>query len=656
MPTLLAALCVLVSPVTLQVRAQPLGTLLPILSAKVGRPLGVQPSLAREQLVIDVKNVDPDALLARIAEVTHAEWVAEGAETRLVRSAEMEKALAADERAFHTANLRRGWEEATKFPYDAQNAAVTSSQTRRDQESGKVSGGPKSSRTPPAERYLSELLLALPPDSVAGLADSRGFVLSNSPRGSQRPFPSGMVPLLGRLLKDQATFSTIFRPSPSDTANVDRVPVRVVMSVSADRPYPGTLRIKSRLALQDERGKGIADCDMWSESPARTKPPAPLPRTTSFLLAAPADELEALRATYQESAGFGESTPRPSPPLLDALINPERSSRLTLTWSDVVFALPSPETPSLVANLPEEAEYLDTHLPEPPSSPKGYLRHLETLETRREDGWITLRSRFPGPAGKARADRALVGQAIRSVVKGRAVSLEEAAALADRSESNLPILLERVRLVDTTRGGATRSLGADAFGLRVLHRLSADLRSALYAGSPIPFRLLPGPVQNTLRDYYLNAGSYQFRVSSTEPDSPDPSEPAPSELDRYEDVTELIGARQIENLTLTADVKETISFLTRAPDSPETRSVMRAEEYLGYFDEDLQVREEVASLFAQLQVVVSRQVTLSIHFPGGFRHMLFFEDDRFDPSAPFRPFAKLPESIREHLRNLKREG
>jgi hypothetical protein len=366
--------------------------------------------------------------------------------------------------------------------------------------------------------------------------------------------------------------------------------------------------------------------------------------------------LEALRATYHENAGFAESAPRPSPTLLDAIVNPERSGRLTLTWSDVVFALTSPETPSLVANLPEEAEYLDTHLPEPPSSPKGYLRHLETLETRREDGWITLRPRFPGPAGKARADRALVGQTIRSVTKGRAVSLEEAATLADRSEANLPILLERVRLVDATRGGATRSLGGDAFGLRVLHRLSADLRNALYAGNPLPFRVLPGPVQNALRDYYLNAGSYQFRVSSTEPDSSDPSKPAPSDLDRYEDVTELIGARQVDNLTLTANVNETISFLTRAPDSPETRTVMRADEYLGYFDEDLQVREEVASLFAQLQVILSRQVTLSIHFPGGFRHMLYFEDDRFDPSAPFLPFSKLPEPVREHLRNLKREG
>lgn len=651
MPLLLVALCAFAPKVTIHARAQPLSLLLPTLSAQIGRTLAVQPGLAREQLVIEAKNADPEELLARIAEVTHAEWVQDQGEYRLRRTPDGEKALAREELAFHTENLRTHWADALKTPYDVTQAIRRLRDAIRHQESDtdeslRALGGARAGE--PVYRYLFELLHSLPPGLIPSLADGRGFVMSNRPTGSQRPFPAGAGPVLARLFQDEGRFTAdMFALDPEryggSPATIANLSVRVVPTT------PGEILVSTHLTLRDDRGKILTSSNRSLTSPLRVNPPR-LPRDPAPFHVGPVarDYETILRGGHSFITSNSMIGGAPSA-VQDALLNPERDGSLTQAWSDILFGLAAKESRLLVANLPDTLEARTL-----PVRPEGlpiemYLPRLSGIETRREGAWLTLRPRFPGPLLGFRADRTAAGACTRAVAQGRSISLEEAGSILYRTGRGVGVLTNRVKALDPTLGIATRSLDNDALGLEILRNLSPTALRALYSGRPLAFAHLPAPLPASLRKFYLECGAGQFAVS--------PEDGVPN---LAHDATALIGAPQVAGLAIDAEVNEELAFLGRSSEPPFYGGLLTAAQLAQSLDVNLQPLPasgdgESAPPLDRFRVVTSRKVKLRIHFPNGYRHDISLDDHLFDPRTALVPLPKLPAPALEHLRKLIRD-
>jgi hypothetical protein len=641
MPLLLVALCAFGPKVTIHARAQPLSLLLPTLSTQIGRALEVQPSLAREQLVIEAKETDPEALLARIAEVTHAEWVQEKDAYRLRRTPEREKALAVEELAFHAENLRAHWSGALKAPYDVTQAVKQRREAILHSELDRA----EYRQGEPIDRYLFEILKSLPPGLVPSLLDGRGFVMSNRPTGSQRPFPAATGPVLARLFQDQARFSAaMFALDPEEYGGS---PATVAhLSITVTPITPGVIVVSAHLTLRDDHGENLASSSPDFVSPVPDNSLRQTHDPTPFQIGAVAKDYETIikggRSFVTANSMIGNA------PLAvqGALLNPERDGRLTQAWSDILFGLAAKEASLLVANLPDTLEA--RHLPVPPEGlpMNRYLLLLSGMEVRREKGWITLRPRFPSTALGFRADRAAAGGCVRAIAQGRAVSLEEAGSVLHRTGRGVQVLLNRVRALDMTFGVASGSLYSDRLGLEILRNLSPKALRTLYSGRPLAFGHLSPPLQAALRKFYLECGAEKFAVT-----------PEDGAGKIVYDATALVGVPQVAGLAIDAEVNEELAFLCRSSTSPLYSGLLTAERLAKSLDINLRPLPptgggESAAPLDRFRVVTSRRVALRIHFPNGYYHEIFLYDHLFDSRSALVPLTNLPAPVLEHLRKL----
>lgn len=616
--------------VTLQVRAQPLSLLLPALSQRLGRTLTVQPTLAREQIVIDVKNVEPDMLLTRIAEVTHAEWVLKGEEFRLERSPERERSLIEAENRFHIEDLTAGWKRALVTPYSAAEEArrYLARRSKPIQERG-------SAGVHPVERYLNELLLHIPAESIVRLRGGQSLRFSNRPNAIFRPFPASAAPVLSRFLKDQETFSSITGPI-TEEETADTVPHRVVLTINAQRWSPGELNLWVSAGLEDKAGDIYAE-RQFDYCSAKGIDFSALPRQAPVSLTPFTLEMERLFADVGR-LGSSRSVPlvEASPAVRDAVLNLERDGRLSRVWSEVLFALAARDSQPLVANLPDWAETYDP--PEDGQTIEAYLALLSGFELRREGGWLALRPTFPGPAGSFRIDRAVAGGAVRAVFAGRCLSLDEATPIVERL-GDLDLLVSmRTEIADITGGAASSPLDNHVYELKLLRSLPPATRGALFAGQKLPFRRLPPQVQAQLREIYI-----QDRPFEIDHESPDAQ----------------ADAQQVESLILEGSEKRELAFIVRRTPTSSDRFLSAASRLVRYLDDDLKIlktEEDPNPETARFRVLTQRTIDLTVTFPNGAFHSMHLSDCQLDPKSEFLALDRLPAPVRAELRRLKKTG
>lgn len=289
---------------------------------------------------------------------------------------------------------------------------------------------------------------------------------------------------------------------------------------------------------------------------------------------------------------------------------------------------------------------------------------MAEYEFARSGDWLTVKPRFPGPAGANRADRALIARLLRHIQSGLPVSLE-AGADARLRLGDLHVFVERWTEILDPRNSAC-SLGlteGTEFGWHLLHDLSPSQRQSLYNGRPLPFSTLPGSLQTWLRnelalkslaeDIVIDEtgeldDDFGGRISiDTTSFSLPPEELAYSQVEakveydvRFERAREEPGGLKEVDLcdapTLATSVDARLKPLP-VPDGT---------------DED----ETPPSRFTHVRPVVHRSVTFRLRFRGGYSLISGHHDAQFPAPDRYVLPHQLPKAYQDLLLRLQREA
>jgi hypothetical protein len=276
---------------------------------------------------------------------------------------------------------------------------------------------------------------------------------------------------------------------------------------------------------------------------------------------------------------------------------------LTRLWSDVMFAYAARESKALVANLPDHMEGFSRRYIYPQRL-EDFLNAPHGLELRRDAEWITFRLRYPGPAGVARSDRKTIGRGIRWVSDGGGLSFEAGSAIQAAFGRHVNQFKPGFHVVDST-GAALGGIPHPWSPVNLVRYLPDSLRAALYAGSPISFGQLPKPAQDYLRGHYLRSSNFILA----------PEGKGRPDYDMNVDVTRLIGPREVAGLTIDAQVEEHPLFIASSdPTSPHFHPLFGV---AAFPPGDPAMVGTVPG--RRYRLGTSRKMTLTVHFPNGYR-------------------------------------
>lgn len=324
----------------------PLGLLLPKLSAQLRRPLTVQPTLAREWILIDADDVAPDDLLARIAEVTHADWVTQNGEFRLERSPARERALATAANEFHAANLRRELHRTLPADYSGEAAAHALSRALLAENRDAVERA-KWLDQRPDKVFVAPIVATLPVEKILALPEGHRIIYSTKPQGVQLPFPDASKALLSRYLQEAASYEELRRTYDRNAVKPRQVG-QVLLYVDHNSLDSGRRGIGGKLVRFDSTGKMIASGRELFIS--RPEPAGPFPSP----LAMPPDAIRTGMGWVQGDEGDFSAA---SPEVRNAILSPDRDGDLVRVWGAAVRALGRHERKRVVANLADELSH-----------------------------------------------------------------------------------------------------------------------------------------------------------------------------------------------------------------------------------------------------------------------------------------------------------
>lgn len=630
----------------------PLSLLLPKLSAQLHRPLTVQPSLAQEWILIDAKDVEPDDLLARIAEVTHADWQPSPEGLKLERSAVRERELATAAARYHAANLsKRLNEELDKLPsYRATTVAgdieLAMQTVRREQTRSAIRGLTHAVAQVPDRFFVAPLVATLLNGNQIPLQADRRLVFSSHPVANQRPFPSRSKAVLARYLEEADHFEDLQRGDRG--LNAQRETKTITLRIDVGRTLLGAPTLDGFLSRIDASGRRIASGaqTFGSSSPVKD----PLPASLTLPPDEVRDEIGALRLEEREFRELSAAAQ-------SAILNPERDGDLTRLWGACVQALARKENRSVVANLSDALVELDEGSPWSQDA-LIWLRQMEGYEFLRSENWLTARLRHPGPAGRDRLDRNVLGLLLRQVHAEVPIRLEAGAEAHLRLGPYQHVAQRWIEQLDAHGGACTLGFySGNEFGWRLLQGTSAGQRQALFGGRAIPFSQLSSPFRGWLRNEWLASDLLeQVERESVDPASGQPRsvqagdfQPSPDDLWSTRVEATFESNTQFEGATL----KEGVASSSGIFDPERVASTLGPDLQLLPSTEPI---EEMTSelRFTHVRPVRSRSITFRLVFPNGFFLTSDHNDVQFLPPDRYVLPHQLPLNLRELLRRLQK--
>lgn len=505
--------------VTLDVPVQRLDATVKVLAERTGQNLVVAPNLGGEMVFVRVKDAPLDSLLAKIAHCAHAGWVREGTRIRLERSPVQERdlALAADEhraddlrkaQAAMLANpdLRAfsGAEEAAKFRAvvsaiapvvsdDSTAAPIDEAAFQRNYE--------QANAALPVQWILRQIAPRLALSGLTKGPEDRAFVFSTSPRGTERPFPAELYPILDQYRQSQTAFLSALSGWSEAAPYVSTEPIeRILVHAAATRVDNGGISFGLELRAQSATNRDVAQGTTQMGTEVSFADSDPLP-----VFNPPHLKLSPIAAKLEKAYAFGEDAKVvPGSEVDQILRNPDRWSRFEFAWSEVLPAL-LPK-PNLVANLADAIEegLIITEGEVDLSTTYQILRFSH--EVKSEEAWTTVRPRFPAAAGSERYHRPTFARLIRAIADLQPISIEQVAAIPPRDRDS-----GRLQFHPFARNAMIGSQNMDILledePLRLLGALEPNVRNRLLRTGGILAWADFGTALRKLVRYHLFEGS-----------------------------------------------------------------------------------------------------------------------------------------------------
>jgi hypothetical protein len=659
------------------------------LSRQTGLKLEAAPTVARDVLLVDVRDVAASDLLQRIADATGAVWErgSEGV-LRLNRGSAQMQALERQEVAAREVRIRADVERLretvlARGPFTEKDAAEiarsrASIVERISRSDGTVSvqmpaGGPT-----PAGRAVARLLEVVGAAELARIPPGARTVYSTAPVGVQRAFPRPPSGVADEFLREQRLLADATRPledatgiriSFSDFGGTGMGPGnpalgigKVLLSVYR---APGSSVLRAQVNMLDRNGLSIV-AGQHIVAPATVAPSASEEEPVA-VLSSLAREIASATAPTAASAGARQivfstpgqtvatssgatvSRPRISSELREALLNPERVEPLGIFVGDIARASSRNRGKNLVALLPDAAfGTMLSAIREPEPKPTAALARDPNLLVREENGWLLVSPVEPISALRERADRARLGELLRKTDRQGFASLDDAAAFASAHERPPAAVAQRyLGLIDaelfaTIAGGFEGQYEV----LRFYGTLTPGQRQSLAAGNPLPIAQLTAPQRGILEQlaFHTPAGPI---FGETPGDAR-----IPAQFRRPE-----TGVERTERMAGVAPGAVLLSVqrasAVRAVDANGGASVLSPAE-LGFNLMRHQRPEQAQafgtpSRFERFAPAERTSLSFTFHFPSEGRMYGALQDVRWDARVPLGPLDALPADLRSEI-------
>lgn len=599
MTSLLAALLLGTSGITFQERAMPLGKLVDTLAERLGRSLSVQAGLAKEWIVVDAVEADPDELLDRIAEVTFARWEEEGSQMRLRRDPAMDREMARAAAVFHAGELRKEIRRKRlgfqgDYEFDA----------------------------------LYDLLLDLPLEDLLDDITRYGITFSDAPTGSQRRFPPAVAKHVERILREGGKLA----------GEPQAPPAGISLILMPFDPLPLGFSLAVHLVQRDEAGHfGSAISRLYH---------SPTPPKLSFT----AQERSEVIQVSPLNAELDPAWPRIplrklSAEAQEVILNPERGGRLAHIWTEVARAFARREGRMLVANLPEPLEHRYAFDYRQPITLASVKEALDGMTIQTQGKWLTLRPQFAIPLATPRPDRAFVGKALRKVAAGNPLTFADAAGLVGPDGKILSHYTSWCDEAHPLAMWLTTPIRSDTWGLRLYQSLTPASRNALREGQVLEWNRLPTAAQAFLRERYLLKQDDErlHPITST----------GYSEWSDMKLRQAVITPADLPNLRISAEETETVRLLLRNAAHPEAYDSYDLYQLNKMADGDWRPLPDPSRAthptFDQARPYRHHKIVLRVTFPA-YKESVWMEEIAFYPGEGFVPLAKLSPWVKRLAR------
>lgn len=442
------------------------------------------PTVLAEPVMIRVRDVPMDQLMARIATMIGGEWKANGTTYTLHRS----DILTAAQTRKDNAALAKGYRRSIQTILDAMQKAGSYDQkalqqvfTKRESEDEEMESGPGYELPmEPGQRLMIRLVNQMPLDRIAGIARDRTLTFAVNPTRMQIALPTQTMALIDQYRREQEVFRKFMEEQAKNRPVREVPPTEVVDPTIETLPYQmhsdevrspvttlgPTGRVLLRVSLAgfggeslnftlrifDKEGKLVRTIPYFlspedeeevegaeAEESRREESPDEMsgPNVATFAdlnLSTESKQFVGLLGQFMSESPSTEPLPKE---LLAAMQSPTIFDPINIVAGDVLSSVADHQKWNLVASLPDNYfEVLNSIF----SASKVTLDQAKTMITQsrvtevvEKDGWVTITPRLPSKAWAARMDRGALGYLMRADDVTGTVSLDDFAAYAARN-------------------------------------------------------------------------------------------------------------------------------------------------------------------------------------------------------------------------------
>lgn len=503
-------------------------------------------------LVLHVRDVPVEELLAKIASVTSSRWSKVGEKRVLRADAALRKREQAAVIAKNAEMIKKGIAElAEKLAKDPGDSPF----------SGAMFGGNLGS---PAARALAQLSLLLDPKEIAQLAEDGRIVYSTKANRMQRSMSGSRVGnILNTLFDEHNAYAEkaikdrqeMMASMDDDTAGMmgimemflgntqprmfESAPSKALLVVETG----GVLSFMSgaytlKLKVYDQEGRAIATGEVPLASDSRFA--EAVARMSEEEVETPqevVDKTDLVQIEFSEKSKLYskvsmmnmESSEGMSPELREFLLDPVKHDPLSFTNSDSLIAIAKAKKLNVVANLPDGG-MMDAFMGglDEPSTTVGQamsmLEGSDDIELSNENGWLTVSPSDRISARDSRQDRAALRALVRVADRDGTVSLDTLAAFAIRSPKPMDNAMS-TRYLGLFAASALQGMMGDTMDwvmLRFYGSLPTVTKNALKSGNQVAFSSIGGKARGYLNKmaFGSNANIMPAAALKTSADEP----------------------------------------------------------------------------------------------------------------------------------------